>query len=336
MEVQKIIYNHQAKKLSINGVAVPVLDETSDAFPLVCVDMITYNQEAYIEKAIESVLMQQTTFKFVLVICEDCSTDATREIVKRYQKNHPDKIILKLPENNLGMLYNETSNVALCNSKYLAWCEGDDYWTDPFKLQKQVDFLENNPDYVLCFHQMQVQEPDGKLTPDYITNVPEHHETLEDLAEHGNYIHTPSAVFRNTIREFPFEYYECYVADYFTYMMLGQYGKFKKLDDVMAVYRVGIGTFSGELRTKRSRYNVNLFTALLSYLTDENLKKLIYKHHKSAVEKLENSIHKDYTEVFVSSNSFFLTLKFIHRNYRSPQKIINKVRAKLFKSIKKK
>lgn len=334
--LKQINYNTETQLLSLDGKVIPIIDQTNEEIPLVCVDMITYNQEKYIGQAIEGILMQKTNFKFVLIIGEDCSTDSTRSIVKEYQQNHPDKIILKLPEENLGMFYNETTNIEICKSKYIAWCEGDDYWTDPFKLQKQVDFLENNPDYVLCFHQMQVQEPDGKLTPDYITNVPEHYETLEDLAEHGNYIHTPSAVFRNTIREFPFEYYECYVADYFTYIMLGQYGKFKKLDDVMAVYRVGIGTFSGELRTKRSRYNVNLFTALLSYLTDEDLKKLIYKHHKSAVEKLENSIHKDYTEVFVSSNSFFLTLKFIHSNYRSPQKIINKVRSKLFKSIKKK
>lgn len=331
MEVQKVIYNHQAKMLSVNGVAVPVLDETSDALPLLCVDMITYNQEAYIEKAIESVLIQQTTFKFVLVIGEDCSTDATREIVKRYQKNHPDKIILKLPENNLGMLYNETSNVALCNSKYLAWLEGDDYWTDPLKLQKQVDFLEANPDYVLCFHNVSVLQPDGNLVADYITQLPQDYETVETLARSGNYIHTPSAVFRNAIREFPFEYYTCCVPDFFTYIILGQFGKFKRLEENMAVYRAGIGIFSGEIRTKRSRYNVNLYSSLLSYLQDENLKKLVYVHYEDALLKLENSIRKDFTTQFVSSHPFFLALKFVKTNIRQPRKIADKIKMKFFK-----
>lgn len=332
---KEIFYDTVSKKLTLDGVIIPLVNETSGEKPLVCVDMITYNQEQYIGQAIESILMQRTNFKFVLVIGEDFSTDSTRKIVKEYQKQHPDKIIVKLPEENLGMLYNETTNIAICESKYVAWCEGDDYWTDPLKLQKQVDFLENNSEYVLCFHKMEILKNSGELVDDFITNVPDSHETIEDLAQHGNYIHTPSAIFRNLILEFPFEYYECCVADYFTYMMLGKFGKFKKLDEVMAVYREGIGTFSGEIRTKRSRYNVNLFTALLSYLTDENLKTLIFKHQKRAVEKLEQSIHKDYTTVFVSSHSFFRTLNFIQNNYHNPKKIINKIRFKLFKPKKK-
>ncbi|MFC6098041.1 glycosyltransferase [Flavobacterium qiangtangense] len=332
---KEILYYKDTQILTLDGVLIPVVDQTSSDVPLVCVDLITYNQEAHVAQAIESILMQQTDFKFVLVIGEDCSTDSTRSIVKSYQQKHPENIILKLPEKNLGMLYNETTNIALCQAKYIAWCEGDDYWSDPLKLQKQVDFLESNPDYILSFHAMKVLEPSGKLVPDYITIVPENHETVIDLARHGNYIHTPSAMFRNIIKDFPFEYYECCVADYFTYMMLAQHGKLKKLDDVMAVYRVGIGTFSGEIRTKRSRYNVNLYTALLSYLTDETQKKLIYNHYKSAVEKLEKSIHKDYTTVFVSSNPFFLTVKYIQNYYHEPQKIINKIRSKLFKAKKK-
>lgn len=332
---KEILYNANLKSLTLGGVTVPIIDQTTDEKPLVCVDLIAYNQEAYIEKAIEGVMMQETNFKFVLVVGEDCSSDSTRNIIKKYQQKHPDKIILKLPEQNLGMLYNETTNIALCKGKYIAWCEGDDYWTDPLKLQKQVDFLESHPDYVLCFHEVSVLQPDGKLVPDYITNVPQSHETIEDLARHGNYIHTPSVVYRNIISTYPFEYYESAVADFFTYMMLAQHGKIKKLNEKMAVYRVGVGIFSGEIRTKRSRYNVNLYASLLSYLTDENLKKLIFNHYKSAVEKLEKSIHKDYTTVFVSSNLFFLTVKYIQTYYHEPQKIINKIRSKLFKAKKK-
>ena len=329
--IKEILYNQSSKTLTLAGNKIAIVDETTDEIPLVCVDMIVFNQEKYVAQAIESILMQQTNFKFVLVIGEDCSTDATRSIVSKYQRDYPDKIILKLPNENLGMLYNETTNIALCKGKYIAWCEGDDYWTDPLKLQKQVDFLENNPDYVLCFHEVKILEPGGNFEHDYITSVPYDYENVENLAQRRNYIHTPSAVFRNKIRNFPFEYYDCCVADYFTYIVLGQYGKYKKLNDLMAVYRVGIGTFSGEIRTKRSRYNVNLYVALLSYLTDENLKKLIATHYKIALEKLENSIHKDYSSAFVSSNSFFLAIKYIQKNYHKPQNILNKIRSKLFK-----
>jgi glycosyltransferase involved in cell wall biosynthesis len=114
--------------------------------------MITYNHENYIRQAIEGVLMQQTTFPIELIIGEDRSKDNTRMICQDYQLKYPDKIRLFLPESNLGMIQNFRSTLQASTGKYIAICEGDDYWTDPLKLQKQVDFLESNEEYSVCFH----------------------------------------------------------------------------------------------------------------------------------------------------------------------------------------
>mgnify|MGYP001248218371 CR=1 FL=1 len=118
--------------------------------PLVSVHMITYNHEKYIAQAIEGVLMQKTNFLFELVIGEDCSTDSTRVICKEYADRYPN-IIKLLPDagKNLGMMENAIRTTMACTGKYIALCEGDDYWTDPYKLQKQVDFLEAHNDYGL-------------------------------------------------------------------------------------------------------------------------------------------------------------------------------------------
>jgi glycosyltransferase involved in cell wall biosynthesis len=117
--------------------------------PLVSVKMITYNHEPYIAQAIEGVLMQETNFPIELVIGEDCSTDRTREIVLDYQRKHPEMIRVITAQKNVGAHKNSLRTSKACRGKYIAFCEGDDYWTDPYKLQKQVDFLEANPDYGL-------------------------------------------------------------------------------------------------------------------------------------------------------------------------------------------
>ncbi|HRV03022.1 MAG TPA: glycosyltransferase [Mesotoga sp.] len=119
--------------------------------PLVSVFMITYNHEKYIAQAIESALMQKTDFNYEIVIGEDCSTDRTREIVVDYANRYPEIIKPILHENNVGAKANSESVRKACIGKYVAILEGDDYWIDPLKLQKQVDFLESHPHFSVCF-----------------------------------------------------------------------------------------------------------------------------------------------------------------------------------------
>ncbi len=127
-----------------------------DPPPLVSVHIVTYNQEPYVARAIEGALQQQTDFKVEIVVGEDCSTDGTREIVLRYQRQHPARVRVITSERNVGALDNSNRVLKACRGRYLAFCDGDDYWTDPHKLQKQVDFLEAHPEYSLCCHDVKV------------------------------------------------------------------------------------------------------------------------------------------------------------------------------------
>jgi glycosyltransferase involved in cell wall biosynthesis len=114
--------------------------------PLVSVHMITYNHELYIAQAIEGVLMQETNFPIELIIGEDCSADDTLEIVLDYQKKHTDIIKIITSDKNVGAIKNYKRVAKACRGKYIAFCEGDDYWHHPKKLQRQVDLLENHQD----------------------------------------------------------------------------------------------------------------------------------------------------------------------------------------------
>lgn len=124
--------------------------------PVVSVHMITYNHEPYIRQAIEGVMMQKTDFEFELIIGEDCSTDKTREICFEYQKKYPDKIrVLWWHENLYRNPHPAGGNArrvtAHCRGEFIAFCEGDDYWVDHLKLQKQVDVMRQNDSVGLCF-----------------------------------------------------------------------------------------------------------------------------------------------------------------------------------------
>ena len=119
---------------------------------LLSVVTITYNHEPFIAKTIEGVLMQQVIFPIELILAEDCSTDGTRDICRRYAEQYPELIRLITSESNVGAVANERRAMLAARGKYIAFCEGDDYWTDPLKLQKQVGFLESHPDYSVTFH----------------------------------------------------------------------------------------------------------------------------------------------------------------------------------------
>lgn len=115
--------------------------------PLVSIHSLVYNHKDYVARAIDSFLMQETDFDFEIVIGEDCSTDGSREIVFEYATKYPDLIRVITTDKNVGMSANARRTILAAKGKYIAFCEGDDYWIDPLKLQKQVDFLEANPDF---------------------------------------------------------------------------------------------------------------------------------------------------------------------------------------------
>jgi glycosyltransferase involved in cell wall biosynthesis len=183
--------------------------------------------------------MQQTNFPIEIIIHDDASTDNTANIIREYQGKHPHLIKTILQRENQYSQGKKVFPITFkeAQGKYIALCEGDDYWTDPLKLQKQVDFLEANPDFAICFHKVKILE-DGEFKEDYITKVPATVSTIDDLAW-GNYIHTCSCVFRNRVPEIlgP-NFSKSPLGDYYLHMMNAQYGKLYALDALMAVYRV--------------------------------------------------------------------------------------------------
>lgn len=208
----------------------------------VSIAIITYNQEKFIAKALDSILMQQVNFDYEIVIGEDCSTDNTRDIVVNYQNHYPDKIRLLLPETNLGMLQNFVQTLTACQGEYIALLEGDDYWTSPDKLQKQVNFLDKHPDYAICFHNITIVHENWKLEiGNYCPLYKKEIFTLEDLLL-DNFISTCSTMFRRGLfSEFPDWFFTLNQGDWPLHIFNAQHGKIGYINEVMGVYRVHQG-----------------------------------------------------------------------------------------------
>ena len=120
-------------------------------FPLVSVCMTTYNHEAYLAQAIESVLAQQTSFGVELVLGDDCSTDSTAAICREYAEKYPGRVRFVTGQRNVGWRANYLRTFEACRGKYVAYCDGDDWWSDPRKLQMQADLLESDPSCGMCY-----------------------------------------------------------------------------------------------------------------------------------------------------------------------------------------
>jgi glycosyltransferase involved in cell wall biosynthesis len=206
--------------------------------------MITYGHEKFIQKAIEGVLMQKCNFDVELIVANDCSPDNTDIIINEIINTHKKAYWINYikHEKNIGMMPNFMYTLQQSNAKYIAICEGDDYWTDPYKLQKQVDFLEANSEYVLCFTNTKIKTNTSLVDNNLI--VPKNYENIETLAYIGNYIHTPTVVFKNIIQEFPNQFNNSPIGDYFIYMLLTEKGKIYFIDEYTTVYRKHVGTFS--------------------------------------------------------------------------------------------
>lgn len=122
--------------------------------PILSIYVATYNHEHYITQALDSILMQKTKYTCEVLVGEDCSTDNTRAVLKEYEKKHPGKFTIFYREHNMRneLIDNVMDLMLQCRGKYIIALEGDDYWTDPHKLEKQIDFLEAHPEYIAVSH----------------------------------------------------------------------------------------------------------------------------------------------------------------------------------------
>ncbi len=225
--------------------------------PLVSVRVLTYQHEKYIAQCLESILMQKTNFPYEIIVGEDCGADRTREILLEYKENYPDKIKLVLPEENTGGYPLVTEIVKISQGKYIAMCDGDDYWIDPLKLQKQVDIMEANPEISLTFHNAFVLNE-----AQYASRVMIE-EPLGEFLSLDEVVHTTapasSLMLRKNIAEtLPEWRYGLWCGDYVVRLWAAAAGKHRYLSDIMSVYRLhnkGLNLSS----TKERKINDTIF-----------------------------------------------------------------------------
>jgi glycosyltransferase involved in cell wall biosynthesis len=220
--------------------------------PIVSVHVITYNHVDYIEQCIYSILSQQTSFAFEIILGEDDSTDGTRELCQKLAEQNQDKIRLFLRSSEDKIFingvktgkFNNVAGMVACRGKYIAVCEGDDYWTDPLKLQSQFDFLETNTDCVLCHHWQTyaVQDEAGIFKEIPAPKEGQGYQSskiseVKEIFSNKLRVKTRTLFFRNLNISIPEWYLDMPFGDVPLSMILGEHGNFGFIDREMACYR---------------------------------------------------------------------------------------------------
>ena len=239
--------------------------------PLVTIRCLTYNHEPYIRQCLEGFVMQQTNFRFEAIVHDDASTDGTAAIIKEYAEKYPN-IIKPIFETENQYSKRDGSLRRIMDShtrgKYVAMCEGDDYWIDPLKLQKQVDFLESHPDYGLIYTQAKVLQ--GKK---YVQIVGSEVKDFRDLLLGGNRIPTLTTCFvRELQKEYIYQVVEKWhkawkMGDYPLWLFLSHRTKIKYLEDVTSVYRMlPESTSHSKNITKMVQFSESIYDIRLFFL----------------------------------------------------------------------
>ena len=219
----------------------------------------TYNHENYIADAIESFLMQKTDFSYEILIHDDASTDRTPEIIKQYESKYPDLIkpIYQTENQYSKGVKTGNFNMERAKGKYIALCEGDDYWTDPYKLQKQVDYMEKNSECSMCVHAAYRVTPDKKKLKSHVRpNRGNKIFTVEEVIEGvGDLITTNSILFPTVFSTNRPDFYEkAPVGDYPFTIYLALQGTVYYIDEFMSAYRVGVkGSWTSEFLSSIER-----------------------------------------------------------------------------------
>jgi glycosyltransferase involved in cell wall biosynthesis len=262
-----------------------IIDTGVNKNPDISIAMITYNHANYIGKAIESVLMQVTEYSYELVIADDFSTDGTRETISIYQEKYPQKIKLLLENKNVGAYENHQVLLSNLSGRYIAVLDGDDYWIDSGKLQEQVTFLENNPDFSMCFTNIKLIDGNGKTIKNELLKY------SKDIFSHESFITkisppTLTIVYRKEAlpEVLPDDFKKVGNGDMFMKAMMSEHGKIKYLNKITGIKCLHPGGISsGKSYLKREETKLFTYSVMLKYFKSrtvkENLKKAMGKSY---------------------------------------------------------
>ncbi|NVN94420.1 MAG: glycosyltransferase [Bacteroidetes bacterium] len=302
--------------------------------PLVSVLCQAYNHGEFIEQCLKGIMMQETSFSFEVLVHDDASTDNTADIIKKFELQYPEIIKpIYQTENQFSQKKKVFSRIQLprAKGKYIAICEGDDYWTDPLKLQKQVDFLEANPDYVICYHDVKAINEEGSVIMESkIGNENQRDFSSEELSYNRPFIMPLSVVFRNLSIIWPEETKYVLNFDTFLFSILGQYGNGKYINDIQpANYRHHSGgIWSAITNQQKTIAHITTFYWIYQYyfrIGDTNRAQSYLKIMLDLVLKIDNSLKLPVIQAEskipdVSQNSIMSLIKIIIK------KICNKIK----------
>ncbi len=265
---------------------------------VVSVWITTYNHEKYIAKALDSVLMQEVDFDYEIIIGEDLSTDNTRDILMNYKDKYPDKIKLFFRDKNIGQTKNGLLTWQSCRGKYVAMLDGDDFWQDPFKLQKQVDFLEDNPAYTISYHDSNLIDENDIVFSDTAHYRKDY--SQDELICSIATMPTSATMLRNMQIDFPDYMKNTYSPDTVIVHYAGFEGKAKFQDNIKnSVYRIhSTSTWSTRL---------NQVQKALHSIEARRIFKLNIEDDVRLKSKIEESIEQSYLEylfAILRSNDF--------------------------------
>ncbi len=240
--------------------------------PLVIILSLVYNHGPYLRQCLDGFVMQKTNFPFYAVVHDDASTDNSAAIIREYAEKYPD-IIHPIYETenqyskgdgSLGRIMNE----ACKDAKYIALCEGDDYWTDPLKLQKQVDFLEANPDYSMCFHNVNVLS-DQKDDESIYSHLETREFSAKEIYEKWT-VPTCSILYRNVLPIPNIGKTKIIFGDIFLFLRLSQVGKLYCIADKMGVYRRHNGGVSFSINAEKAIALIRQYEFMAEYFKNDS------------------------------------------------------------------
>lgn len=236
--------------------------------------MATYNHEDYIVQALDSILMQKTKYTYEVLVGEDCSTDNTRQILQVYEKEHPGKFQIFYREHNMrnDRISNGLDLKLRCKGKYIIALEGDDFWTDPYKLEKQIRFLEDNPEYIAVSHNCMVVDHDSSPKNEHYPECYDEEYTFCHLFYDILPGQLATVMYRNTWKEDALLKKKITPGDRVVYFWLLCHGKVHCIQEVMSAYRHVTDRGSSFSATYRYNYTDNEYhyRSLMEYAAEIN------------------------------------------------------------------